>query len=501
MALGLKLEVSSMSLMVMYAPIDVSDSCPRRDIRIFWGEFNALFGYEVSVHPHGSGADASSENGRLFQNFARSQKWRMVLGSSTLTHIVGRGTEMRVMQPRRLTISSLALERSSRTAGCSETYRCDPICCRRQRVADIQQISCGYPPGTLQNSPAVYHLDRLREVECARGFAEAISGRFTALDNLTDPVVLWETFKRETLEASQESIGERSRARQKFISLETLKATDACHTSRLTGDWDLHRSEVRRTRSPLRTDKLNSKPSSQVTAVRSVSGQIVSDPVAVPERWDEYFEQLYQVDRPTVKLYAGSVEIPLPDPPISEDPPSLTEVKGVISKLKSREAAGFCGIPAELLKAGGEPMAWRVHVVLAAIRQSDHLLRHQRLEQSEFTPGKSTINRTKALQVIVERCREFGSGLLAAYIDLKKAFDTVHWDSSWEIFRFLKLNDLKLLMVAIIDQMVVFLAGTSNISASLDGAVGPVWGSGRAHPRINTSGVGQFNFSRMSCTK
>ncbi|XP_069981944.1 uncharacterized protein [Penaeus vannamei] len=215
--------------------------------------------------------------------------------------------------------------------------------------------------------------------------------------------------------------------------------------------------------------KLNSKPSSQVTAVRSASGQIVSDPVAVPERWDEYFVQLYQVDRPTVNLYAGSVEIPLPGPPISEDPPSLTEVKGAISKLKSREAAGICGIPTELLKAGGEPMARKVHAVLAAIWQSGTIpsdllrdvviplwkgkggqwdcynhrgitllsipskvlrrIRDQRLEQSEFPPGKSTINRTMVLQVIAERRREFGRGLLAAYIDLK-AFDTI-----WEILR------------------------------------------------------------------
>ena len=80
--------------------------------------------------------------------------------------------------------------------------------------------------------------------------------------------------------------------------------------------------------------KLNSKPSSQVTAVRLVGGQIVSDPVAVRERWAEYFEQLYQVDPPTVNLDVGSAVIPLSDPPISEDPPSLAEVREAISKLK-----------------------------------------------------------------------------------------------------------------------------------------------------------------------
>ncbi|XP_070000240.1 uncharacterized protein [Penaeus vannamei] len=145
--------------------------------------------------------------------------------------------------------------------------------------------------------------------------------------------------------------------------------------------------------------KLNSKPNSQEIAVCSC--------------WAEYFEQLYQVDPPTVILDVGSAEIPLPDPPISKDSPSLTEVKRAISKLRSGKAAGICGIKAELLMAGGELIAWGMHAVLAAIWQSGiippYLLR--------------------------ERRRDFGSGLLEVYLDLKKAFDTVHWESLWEILR------------------------------------------------------------------
>ena len=86
-------------------------------------------------------------------------------------------------------------------------------------------------------------------------FAEAVSGRFAVLDNLMDPVLLWDTFKRETLDAAQESIGERLRARQNLISQKTLEVTDACRVARLAGDRDLHRSQVRRTRSLLRRDK------------------------------------------------------------------------------------------------------------------------------------------------------------------------------------------------------------------------------------------------------
>ncbi|XP_069999421.1 uncharacterized protein [Penaeus vannamei] len=75
--------------------------------------------------------------------------------------------------------------------------------------------------------------------------------------------------------------------------------------------------------------------------------------------------------------------------------------------LKSGKAAGICGIPAELLKAGGEPIARGLHSVLAAIWRSDRIL---------------------ALRVFVERRREFGRGLLAAYIDLKKCVPNRLWD-------------------------------------------------------------------------
>ncbi|XP_069997620.1 uncharacterized protein [Penaeus vannamei] len=186
--------------------------------------------------------------------------------------------------------------------------------------------------------------------------------------------------------------------------------------------------------------KLNSKPSSQVIAVRLAGGQIVSDPVVVRGRWAEYFEQLYQVDPPTVNLDVGSAMILLPDPSITEDPLSLTEVGEAISKLKS-----------------GKVLA---RILLSRIR--DHLLRHQRPEQSGFTPGKSTIDCILALLVIVERRHEFGRGLLAAYIDLKKGIDTVHWKKLWDILR------LRGIPTRIIELIVDLYIGTESATKIQD---------------------------------
>ena len=66
-------------------------------------------------------------------------------------------------------------------------------------------------------------------------------------------------------------------------------------------------------------------------------------------------------------------------------------------------------------------------------RVCQHLLEHQRPEQSGFAPKRSMIDRILALRVLTERRREFWQGLLAAYIDLSKAFDLVNRDALWRI--------------------------------------------------------------------
>ena len=62
-----------------------------------------------------------------------------------------------------------------------------------------------------------------------------------------------------------------------------------------------------------------------------------------------------------------------------------------------------------------------------------HLLEHQCPEQSGFTQKRSMTDRILALRVLTKRRREFRQGLLAAYVDLCKAFDSVNWDAHWRI--------------------------------------------------------------------
>ena len=154
-----------------------------------------------------------------------------------------------------------------------------------------------------------------------------------------------------------------------------------------------------------------------------------------------------------------------------------------MNRLKWGKGPGICGIHAELLKAGGNAAFMALHAVMCSawntgiiptdwkrglvvplwkgkgVRQDcinyrwvillsvpgkvfariildrvrHHLLEHQHPEQSGFTPKRSKIDRILTLRVLTKRRREFRQGLLAAYVDLRKAFDSVNRDALWRI--------------------------------------------------------------------
>ena len=62
---------------------------------------------------------------------------------------------------------------------------------------------------------------------------------------------------------------------------------------------------------------------------------------------------MYQADPPAVELDVRGVTITVADPPINCGPPLLVETQAAVNRLKWGKVPGFCGIYAELLKAGG----------------------------------------------------------------------------------------------------------------------------------------------------
>ena len=74
----------------------------------------------------------------------------------------------------------------------------------------------------------------------------------------------------------------------------------------------------------------------------------------------------------------------------------------------------------------------KVFAPLLLNRIRDHLIQTQRPEQVGFTPKRSTI---LWLRVLIERRLEYRQGFIAAYVDFKKAFDSVARRTLWDLLR------------------------------------------------------------------
>ena len=76
----------------------------------------------------------------------------------------------------------------------------------------------------------------------AQEHAVTVSNRFRPLDTLQNPEELWDTFKRETLEAAKECTRECPRLWRGFTSVETLESIEESCAARLAGNHDQYRA-------------------------------------------------------------------------------------------------------------------------------------------------------------------------------------------------------------------------------------------------------------------
>ena len=165
-------------------------------------------------------------------------------------------------------------------------------------------------------------------------------------------------------------------------------------------------------------------------------------------------------------------------------PVLLSEVKEAVRRLPNNKAVGHHNLPAELLKTGNEellkilcqlcnqilktgkwPTDWRKslfitlpkvtgtaecdeHRSISLISHTSKSLLRVLLKRSEqtaeeqfsehqagFRRGVGTRDQIFNLRIVMEKAREFNTPLYMAFIDYKKAFDSVRHSALWKIIK------------------------------------------------------------------
>ena len=219
----------------------------------------------------------------------------------------------------------------------------------------------------------------------------------------------------------------------------------------------------------------------QTAAIKDEEGELLKNKEARLKRWKEHFEKVLNREAPE-------------DPPeeeeapeeldISEEPPSIEEIKKALRTLRNGKAPGADQITPEMLKADPEetskelkrifdliwenetvptdwnkglivkipkkgnlqdcgnwrgitllPLASKVLSRIIINRIQEGVDSSLRKEQAGFRRGRGTVNQIFILRNILEQVNEWNATIYIHFIDFEKAFDSIHRDSLWIIMK------------------------------------------------------------------
>jgi len=200
-------------------------------------------------------------------------------------------------------------------------------------------------------------------------------------------------------------------------------------------------------------------------------------------RWKDHFEELLNRN-PTVNMDEIDMHLPKRETDVNlNEIPSQSEVFSAIKCLKNNKSAGLDNIPAEVFKEGGTVLLNQLHQLIIKIWTQEQLpadlkdalivtiykkkgdrsdcgnyrgisllsiagkvlarILNNRLRpiaesilpesQSGFRPSRGTTDMIFSVRQLQEKCREQHQPLYLAFIDLTKAFDSVHRGLLWNI--------------------------------------------------------------------
>ncbi|XP_078619529.1 uncharacterized protein LOC144886675 [Branchiostoma floridae x Branchiostoma japonicum] len=223
--------------------------------------------------------------------------------------------------------------------------------------------------------------------------------------------------------------------------------------------------------------------SSSSVPIKDKSGKTLLTTEEQDLRWMEHFQETLNQPNPNT-LFDFQAEEPVEDLDVCEEPIRIDETVQAIKAMKNNKAAGLDEISAEMLKHGGEstvemltrlmnrcwqdeqvPRDWQDGIIVKLPKKGNLsdcnnwrgitllsipgkvfcavLLRRLkkavdcklREEQAGFRSNRSCTEQIFTLRNIIDQCLEYQTPLVLNFIDFKKAFDSIHRTSLWNIAR------------------------------------------------------------------
>lgn len=388
------------------------DRCPKYDVKIILGDFNAkigkesLFGSIVGEH---SLHDNTSGNGLRLIDFAAGRN--VIIASTRFPHLnIHKGTWR---SPDQLTVNQIdhvAIDaRHASSILDVRTFRGANIDSDHYLVVAQVRMRISMTPQRRTDAVKRFNVARLKSQEVARTFADrvslnlsaspppasstedlwkhcqnAISSAATDVLGFTRPPQRNPWFDEECRlahvaknEAYQLMLQARTRAAERDArelygqrrreERRLLRRKKREHAKRAVESIEdcTGRGDVRKFYQRVRQSTQGYK--ARTEACRDESGNMVVDTQSVLRIWKQHFSRLLNGEEGQNSAARRNIPFNLDDDSQNFRPPDLNEVRSAIAKLKAYKAAGADGLPAELFKAGGDDLVGSIHQLISKI--------------------------------------------------------------------------------------------------------------------------------------
>lgn len=259
-----------------------------------------------------------------------------------------------------------------------------------------------------------------------------------------------------------------------------MKEEREAHWNRVAADLEVAASKHEYNTLYRTLRRLSGKSKVTNDNIRNTNGTFVKSSIERLKRWREFFEELYNHDQPHTQ-YEDPPSVAPPRFSMSDNESTIQEVKAAIQTLKNGKVPGTDQITAEAIKAGGDILLHRLHILLQTIRRTEQvptawkkaivipihkkgdsrecknyrgisllsivgkiftkiiqsrLQKHReqtsREEQAGFRPYRGCTDQIFAIRQLMEERIRCGKRAIIVFIDFRSAFDCIHWPALWK---------------------------------------------------------------------